>query len=60
MHPSLYSLEDVFSIRKVPANFIPYETYNYNHEHFNWPYSIQTNLRVEKRSFFYDADIKFA
>ena len=41
------------------ANFIPYETSNYSHEHFNWPYSVRTNLSVEKRSFYYEAD-KFA
>ena len=28
----------------------------YSHEHFNWPYSMWSNLRVAKRWFYYEAD----
>ena len=38
------------------ANFILYEIRNYSLEHFNWPFSMRTNFRVEKRSFYCEAD----
>ena len=44
------------SSSKRLANFILYETCNYGLEHFNWPYSMRTNLTIEKRSFYYEAD----
>ena len=30
--------------------------YLYSHEHFNWCYSMRTDLKVEKRSFYYKTD----
>ena len=52
--PLLFSLHQ--SPSKGLANFIMYETCNYSLEHFNWPYSMQTNFRVEKGSFRCEAD----
>ena len=49
----LYLLQ---SHSKGPANFILYETCNCSLENFNWPYSMQTNLTIENRSFNYKAD----